>query len=164
VTTYTYSEQTGEMLSIGYSDPNTPSVAFTYDRLGRQKTVHDGVGDRTFEYGPSLQLASESIAGPYACVITRSYDSLGRATNVSLDTGYAVGYGYDPLGRFSALRASPVPSVTNVFNYTYLADSDLNPRLLGVRHGPVRGPRVRAAPQPAHGGHESSWRDRGLGV
>ncbi|MCP4568071.1 MAG: hypothetical protein GY841_10875, partial [FCB group bacterium] len=51
VTTYTYDPKTAEMLNIDYSD-TTPDIRFTYDRLGRQKTITDAVGTRTFSYNP----------------------------------------------------------------------------------------------------------------
>ena len=42
----------GQLVSIDYSD-DTPDVAFTYDRLGRQLTVTDVLGTRTNVYSPT---------------------------------------------------------------------------------------------------------------
>jgi len=49
VTTYSYNSATGELTTVDYSD-TTPDIAYTYNRLGQQKTVTDAVGTRTFAY------------------------------------------------------------------------------------------------------------------
>ena len=67
-TDYIYDPGTGELLSIDYSD-TTPDISFTYDRLGRRKTINDAVGVRTFEYNNSLQLESETITGLYTIAL-----------------------------------------------------------------------------------------------
>jgi RHS repeat-associated protein len=56
--------------------------------------------------------------------ITRSYDSLGRATGFNMGTGYAVAYGYDTFGRFAAVSSS-VAAAYSVADYSYVAGSDL---------------------------------------
>jgi YD repeat-containing protein len=55
VTTYGYDGSTGELTAIDYSD-DTPDIAFTYDRLGRQHTVTDAAGTRTFAYNAHCSL------------------------------------------------------------------------------------------------------------
>ncbi|TVM02156.1 MAG: hypothetical protein CV087_09950, partial [Candidatus Brocadia sp. WS118] len=70
VTTYGYDPNTAELLTVNYSD-STPDVTFTYDRLGRSKTVADGLGSRTFAYNAALQPLSETISGLYSATITR---------------------------------------------------------------------------------------------
>ena len=63
VTTYGYDEMTGELKSVDYND-STPDITYTYDRLGRQATVTDGVGSRTFGYDSNTQLLStETMTG-----------------------------------------------------------------------------------------------------
>ena len=42
----------GQFVAIDYSD-DTPDVAFTYDRLGRQLTITDVLGTRTNVYSPT---------------------------------------------------------------------------------------------------------------
>ena len=74
VTTYTYDPATAELTSIDYSDA-TPDITFTYDRLGRQQTITDAVGTRTFAYNAQLQLETETITGLYDRTITRTYDT-----------------------------------------------------------------------------------------
>src|SRR5690606_34184923 len=62
VTTYVYDADTGDMTDVQYSD-STPDVEFTYDRTGRQKTVTDVVGTRTFAYNADMSLDTETIDG-----------------------------------------------------------------------------------------------------
>ena len=103
VTTYSYDLETGELTDIVYSD-TTPDVHFTYDDLGRQKTITDAVGLRTFAYKPdTLQLDSENIAGIYNRTINRTYDEKGRADGFYTGPDYAVGYGFDGRGRLNAV-------------------------------------------------------------
>ena len=77
VTTYGYDQNTGELLTVDYSD-STPDVTYTYNRLGQQKTVADAVGTRTFAYNAALQPDTETISGSlYNKVITRQYQATG---------------------------------------------------------------------------------------
>ncbi|MDD5678394.1 MAG: hypothetical protein PHW60_10455 [Kiritimatiellae bacterium] len=123
ITTYFYNNA-GDLTGINYSD-STPDVSFTCDRLGRQKTITDGLGVREFSY-QILNLQSEMVpdgAGG-TNTITRTYDSLGRPTGFSMGSDYSVAYGYDSVGRFSVISSS-VQSVSSVVNYSYLPNSDL---------------------------------------
>jgi len=56
--------------------------------------------------------------------VARNYDDLGRPSGIALDADYTLNYGYDTVGRFSAISSS-VHSVSSVVQYSYLADSDL---------------------------------------
>ena len=126
VTTYGYDPQTGELLSVDYSD-TTPDLAFTYDRLGRQVTVSDAVGTRTFAYNDSLQPSSETITGLFDKVISRSYETsgiIGRPAGFNTGADYAITYGYDTFGRFANLGWN-VNGVAHTASYAYLGDSDL---------------------------------------
>jgi RHS repeat-associated protein len=118
VSSYSY-DLAGNLTGIDYSD-TTPDVGFTYNRLGQQLTVSDAVGSRTFSYNDKLQLTGEAIAGIYDKILTRSYDTLGRSSGMNIGTEYAVGYGYDNLGRFST-----VTSGADTFTYGYLPNSNL---------------------------------------
>ncbi|MFZ5493765.1 MAG: hypothetical protein ACOZE5_00325, partial [Verrucomicrobiota bacterium] len=122
-TTYSYSATTGEQTGIDYSD-TTPDLAYTYNRLGQTATVTDVTGTRAFQYSPTTtQLTQEDLG---AFVGTRSvshgYDSLGRVNSLGVGLTsspggeYAITYGYDTYGRLSQAW---------VFNYTYLANSNL---------------------------------------
>jgi RHS repeat-associated protein len=126
LTSYSYNAATGELTGIDYSD-STPDVAFSYNRLGQQKTVSDVVGTRTFSYNPALQLSSEAIDGSsgglYSKTLSRSYATagvIGRYTGMNVGTEYTVGYGYDAHGRPGSLTAG-----SDTFTYSYLANSDL---------------------------------------
>ncbi|MBM4309920.1 MAG: hypothetical protein FJ119_03090, partial [Deltaproteobacteria bacterium] len=123
VTTYIYDPATGELVEIDYSDA-TPDVQFAYDRLGRQKTIHDAVGSRTFAYNSSLQLESETMTGLISETITRSYDDLGRSSGFSLGTDYTTTYAYDTTGRFINVGWTAEGMSGNT-TYAYLPNSHL---------------------------------------
>lgn len=126
-TTYGYSQSTGELRSVDYSD-ETPDVAYTYDRLGRQRTISDGVGLRTFAYDPeALDLETETITGATPAVITRLHESggvAGRPAGFELGPDYRVTYGYDASGRFATLGWN-VTGVQNSLTYAYTPNSEL---------------------------------------
>lgn len=126
VTSYAYSPETGELLTIDYTD-TTPDITFVYDRLGRQKSVTDAVGARTFAYNTDLTLQSETITGLYNNTITRTYEAdgvKGRSTGFALGADYSVTYGYDDKGRFASVGWN-VENISNTATYTYVPDSDL---------------------------------------
>jgi RHS repeat-associated protein len=118
-TTYNY-DSLNQLTNISYSD-STPTVGFTYDRLGRQITITDGTGTRAFAYNDALQLAAETNA---LGVLQYAFDGLGRPAGFDAGPGYSVRYAYDPLGRFSAVTSS-VASASSVAGYSYLPGSDL---------------------------------------
>ena len=128
ITTYGYDEDTGELLTIDYSDA-TPDVHFTYDALGRQETITDAVGTRTMAYNGALQLESETVSGLYDRVISRSYEQggdevPGRPSGFSVGADYAVDYGYDRYGRLDTVGWQ-AGGAMDVASYSYLAKSDL---------------------------------------
>jgi RHS repeat-associated protein len=122
VTTYAYDTCCGSLTNITYSD-NTPSVSYTYDRLGRQVTITDAQGTRTNVYDAyTLALVEEQL--PDGTVLERSQDTYGRASGISLGDDYEVNYAYDGYGRSQSVSSS-VHSVSSVVNYSYLPDSSL---------------------------------------
>ncbi|MGA1824389.1 MAG: RHS repeat domain-containing protein, partial [bacterium] len=127
VTTYSYSPNTGELLKIDYSG-TTHDITFTYDRLGRQKTISDAAGTHLYSYNDKLQLASETISRVYDKVITRIYETegvIGRASGFRMDNKYTVTYGYETAtGRFSSVGWD-ASGDTGIVGYSYLPDSDL---------------------------------------
>lgn len=127
ITAYGYDDVTGELETVDYND-STPDVGYTCDRLGRQKTVTDGTGTRTFGYDPqSLQLATETMEGMTPAVLTRYYDPAGvkgRPVGIGLDSGYVVGYGYGSTGQFQSVSWT-VGGSSDVATYSRIANSDL---------------------------------------
>jgi len=125
-TTYSYTNTTGKMIGIDYSD-STPDVVIAYDRNGRQESVTDAQGTRTFGFNPStLTLTNETIvAGGETNVIGRTYDSQGRDTGVVLDSENFATYSYSDLGRFGGIIATNVGSQVVNVQYDYLDDSFL---------------------------------------
>lgn len=127
ITTYFYFAATGELQKIDYSD-TTQDVEFTYDRLGRQKTITDAVGTRTFAYNDAMQLESEIITGLYNKTITRTYEGagvIGRPNGFTLGSDYTVSYGFEAnTGRFNAVNWT-VDGKADSVSYNYLANSDL---------------------------------------
>ena len=119
-TDYAY-DALGQMTNIDYSD-DTPDVAFTYDRMGRQVTMTDALGTRTNVYASAaLDLVAECL--PDGQTLARSYDSFGRPSGIALSNGYRVAYAYDDASRFMAITSS-VNAVTAAVQYAYLAQSE----------------------------------------
>ena len=116
-TDYSY-DSLGQMTAIDYSD-DTPDVSFTYDRLGRQKTVTDVLGTRTNVYD-AASLKEERMSN--GTTLARSYDTFGRASGISLEPDFAVGYGYDDYGRLSMVWPS---NNGERVDYAYVPGSDL---------------------------------------
>jgi len=127
-TTYIYTNTTGEMIGIDYSD-STPDIAFTFNRIGRQTQIIDAQGTRTFAYNSNLQLESESIIwNGTTNVITKDYATngvIGRNIGFDLDSDYSIAYDYSDVGRFSSLSSVVSGLSSNTWTYSYLADSDL---------------------------------------
>jgi len=126
VTTYGY-DAAGQLTSVSYSD-NTPGTAFSYDRLGRQTTITDAQGTRTFSYNDALQLAAElSQISNQQSAITYQYDTYGRSAGFDAGSNYSVRYTYDPIGHFHQVDADvPAASLSRqAFQYGYLPGSDL---------------------------------------
>jgi RHS repeat-associated protein len=126
-TTYSYTNTTGELIGIDYSDA-TPDVTFAFNRIGQPITITDGTGTRAFAYNDALQLAAETNAFG---VLARAYDGLGRSAGFSLfnpanpvNPVQSIAYGYNSLGRFQSVSSS-VFSVSSVVNYSYLPGTDL---------------------------------------
>ncbi|TVM01153.1 MAG: hypothetical protein CV087_11260, partial [Candidatus Brocadia sp. WS118] len=102
-------------------------VTFTYDRLGRSKTVADGLGSRTFAYNAALQPLSETISGLYSATITRNYAAsgvVGRPTGLTTGALYTQTYGYDTKGRYN-FTGWTVNALSGSATYTYVSNSDL---------------------------------------
>src|SRR5690606_38905278 len=91
VTTYAYNNA-GDLTLTDYSD-STPDVAITYDRLGRQTSVTDATGERTFTYDSvTLRLESEQLPAYYGDrILTRSYQGSGTGLVPGRPDGFSLG-------------------------------------------------------------------------
>ena len=147
ITAYDYAAATGELTAVDYSD-NTPDVAFTHDRLGRQAAVTDATGTRSFAYDSAkLRLESETLPAYFGDrILSRIYQGSGTGlvsgraagfqlgTSGDLDEDHAVSYGYDSSGRLNAV-ASPA----GAFAYGYVSDSDLLASVASPAHDTTYG-------------------------
>ncbi len=113
-TTYHYDADNHlDLRSIDYSDA-TPDVHFTYTRLGQKHTVEDAGGTTTYTYragNPTKLLSETSGTEPELKTLTYTEDDFGRASGFQIGTAndpdqdYAVGYGYDGVGRLANVHA-----------------------------------------------------------
>lgn len=140
VTTYAYSTA-GDLSSVSYSDGTTPSVSYTYNRLGKMATVSDAVGTRTLGYDAStLEQLTESIDGSsgglYSKLVTRVYEGSGetlpgRAKGLQVgssgdpDADYATSWAYDAKGRLNKILGPGLDSTYGVV-YDRLTASSMN--------------------------------------
>lgn len=116
-TTFTY-DQNHNLLKTDYADA-TPDVTNTYDDYNRLWTRTDGTGLSTYGYDNNGRLTS--VDGPYSNDnITYQYDELDRITTLLPQTGQALSYVYDPLGRLKDIQAG-----TDTFTYNYIGASQL---------------------------------------
>lgn len=131
-TDYTYSATTGELTFVNYSD-STPDITYSYNRLGKNSSIVDVTGTRTFNYnlGGTLELQSEDLPGYLGNRrITYGYDSatgvVGRPNALQLGTlgspaaDQSISYGYAADGRFNALSAGG-----QTFSFGYTSNSHL---------------------------------------
>ena len=122
MTTCTYSPTTGELLKVDYAD-NTPDITYTYNRIGKQATVQDAVGARSFTYNSTFDLTKETINGIYNKEINHIYTNSGmkgRTLGMSIGDIPNYIYTYDDYGRINKIT-----TLAGNFNYTRLANSDL---------------------------------------
>ena len=106
-TTYGY-DNAGSLETVSYSD-TTPSITYTYNRLGQQQSVVSGAGTVTYGYTALGQNTNEAWqAGPLAGTqIHRRYDDRNRHESLKLSSGttplIAVTYGYDEASRLASV-------------------------------------------------------------
>lgn len=145
--------KTGDLKSVSYNDtvPHTPTVSFTYTRLGQTDTVTDATGTRDFVYDPSHlnRLSTEALdTGFYAGrLFTSRYEdtnppastfngyTTGQVAGAS--SGFTLGVPTNPArdlvetlthansGRLAGVSASTVGGAVRDFVYAYQANSAL---------------------------------------
>ena len=119
----------GELSSVDYSDA-TPDVTYTHDRLGRVvEAMTAGVCTNAYSYDVATLARSgetrRSIFGPTETLV-RQQDVLGRPAGLMLGNDYAVGYGYDAVGRFGTVASTNTANaVTGQWTYERVPGSDL---------------------------------------
>ncbi len=132
-TTFGYSGY-GELTNVTYPNPSiTPNVALSYNPLGRESSMSDGLGTSSWSYDGVGRLTSES--GPFGNdSISYAYDSLERIQSLSIardaTTSDTQSFAFDGLGRLSSLTAG-AGSFGNVgtFNYGYVGNTDILARM-----------------------------------
>ena len=133
VTDYSY-DIWGGLTNTVYSD-STPTIALSYDAMGRQTEARDAAGLTAFLYDSFGSLTNETVIGVAGTnSIDRFYDNFGR------DTGYALNgirqsiLGYDSATarllsmQISRTGGSPVQDEAT-FSWSYLPGSDLKSSL-----------------------------------
>ena len=130
LTSYVY-DAAGFLVGVDYFD-DTPDIAYTFDRLGRQLSAISSVSTNLFADSPqTLDLVSETQNG---VLIIRPVDAIGRSAGLGMRDDYAITFGYDDFGRFSTVSSS-VCSVSSVVNYDRLLGSDI---VSGYSAGPLK--------------------------
>ncbi|WP_176013899.1 RHS repeat-associated core domain-containing protein [Victivallis sp. Marseille-Q1083] len=118
---YTY-DALGKPQTIDYTD-ETPSISFTYNRIGKISTIIDETGIHTFSYSPQLTLQKEAIDGIYTKELNRIYSAAGFKGNylgLSIGNTSLYSYRYDQYNRLNKIATA-----SGNFDYTYLAESNL---------------------------------------
>jgi len=150
-TTYGYSNATGELLSETHSDA-TSDVTFTYDRMGRAKTIDDYTGLRTFDYSNhnGLTLKEEILPSFYYYDLDYEYHNTTTVDHVrgSLKN-YSYGVGISDAiwefnldktkGRLSSVVAAVDQQSSKSFSIGYDTDSN---HVTSVTHGAYSTERV----------------------
>ena len=133
ITDYSY-DNWGNLINTVYSD-GTPTIALSYDALGRQTEAHDAAGITTFIYDSFGSLTNEAVFGVAGTnTIIRHWDNYGRSQGYSL-VGLVAPcqpqrqstLAYDPAtGRLATMLAN---GGDTSFTWNYLAGSDLKASL-----------------------------------
>ncbi|MBT7701859.1 MAG: RHS repeat protein [Verrucomicrobia bacterium] len=133
-TEYAYDDCCGALTNISYlnsvggADPVTTNIVFSYDRLGRKKSITDAAGAWSFGYDPdTLALTNETLVthDDETYVITRSQDANnGRSDGLSLDDDYSVNYGYSTTGRLNQIEWT-VGGSSYTAAYSFVENSDM---------------------------------------
>ena len=126
-TIYTYDDW-GALTRTDYSD-DKPSVALSYNAIGRQMRAIDAAGTTTFAYDTFGSLTNETVGGVAGTnMIERFYDSFGRDAGYALNGVRQSTLGYNPAtGRLATMLAARSETP---FTWNYLAASSPSACLL----------------------------------
>lgn len=126
----TYDSRTGQILSVEYSDTETPDVSYTYNHLGWLTEVTDGAGNRRFDYDHYGNIVEDKL--PINGIDYRlqgNHDEFGRFTSYSLMKGAgedlcSTAYSFGNDGRIESLLTM-VNSELQFFQFSYVPGSNL---------------------------------------
>jgi YD repeat-containing protein len=100
----------------------TANVSFAYDAAGNRTSMTDGLGSVSYGYDQLSRLTSETrtftVVGSFT--LSYAYNLAGELTSITNPSGSQVGYGYDKVGRPSAVSGSgPVSATTYASSLSY---------------------------------------------
>ena len=126
VTDYSY-DNWGNLTNTVYSD-GTPTIALSYDAIGRQTEAHDAAGITTFIYDSFGSLTNEAVFGVAGTnIIIRHWDNFGRNAGYALNGTRQSTLAYDSAtGRLASMLAS---GSETPFAWSYLDGADLKSSL-----------------------------------
>jgi RHS repeat-associated protein len=107
-TTYVYDDGgTGELTDIDYDD-GTSDIDYTYDRVGRRKTITDASGSRTLTYRAGILEDETYTSGILSdLAIDRTINADAHTSEILLKKNsvgfYDLDYGYDATGRLETV-------------------------------------------------------------
>ena len=123
----------GNLTNTTYSD-TTPTIALSYDAMGRQIEARDAAGVTTFAYDVFGANTNETVVGVAGTnILERFHDTFGRDAGYALNGVRQSTLGYDlATGRISSM-AVPAEQSNNrtieQFTWSYLPGSDLKSSL-----------------------------------
>ena len=123
VTTYSY-DGWNNLTNTAYSD-GTPSIALSYDAMGRQVSATDAAGTTVTAYNDYGEVVSEATTGLYGKTLAHHRDGYGR------DLGYTIDNSRKSIIEYEAdtARMKRVMMTGVWFTYYYLPGTDLKSRL-----------------------------------
>ncbi len=125
-TFYAYDDW-GNLTNTTYSD-TTPTIALSYDALGRQTSAIDAAGTTIFSYDAFGANTNETVVGVAGTnILERFHDTFGRDGGYSLNGVRQSTLGYDlATGRLATMLAA---GSDTPFAWNYVAGSDLKSSL-----------------------------------
>ncbi len=137
-TTYAY-DNAGALSAVSYND-STPALGYSYDRLGRQIGVTNGMAVTLLSYNDAGQLLAETnSAGLLAgLALASGYDQLLRRTSLTLQQSgnplIQQSFGFDAASRLLTVNDGN----NNTATYSYLANSPLVSQIAFANNGTTR--------------------------
>lgn len=117
-TSYAY-DAANQLVSISYSSPSTPAVAYGYDLDGQRTSMQDGTGPSSYSYD-SLHRITQTTDGA-GNQLQYGYDLKGQTTSITYPGGTnKVTQGFDDAGRLTTIA----DWLSHTTTYTYDANSN----------------------------------------